>query len=74
MTMRIVIDTDEQYKNLFLEIANSIKAKISFNSEDLYENLPEHVKKGVEKSREEIERGDFSTDEVVINKFLTKYK
>lgn len=72
--MRIVIDTDEQYKNLFLEIANSIKAKISFNSEDLYENLPEHVKKGVEKSREEIERGDFSTDEVVINKFLTKYK
>ena len=33
--MRIVIETEEQYKNLFLEIANSIKAKISFENDNL---------------------------------------
>lgn len=72
--MRIVIETEEQYKNLFLEIANSIKAKISFDSNNLYEDLPEEVKRGVEESRDEIKKGDFSTNEEVMKKMLSKYK
>ncbi len=40
--MKIVIEADEQYRNMFLEIANSIKAKISFNEEaDFSDDLPE---------------------------------
>lgn len=73
--MKIVIETDEHYRNMFLEIANSIKAKISFKEEeDFYDDLPIHVIKGVEESREQIERGEFLSHEEVINKYLAKYK
>ena len=75
MNMRVVIEADEQYRNMFLEIANSIKAKISFtDEEDFYENLPEHVINGVEESREEISRGEFQTHEEIMKKYLAKYK
>lgn len=73
--MKIVIEADEQYRNMFLEIANSIKAKISFKEEeDFYDSLPEHVIKGVEESREQIYRGEFQTHEEIIKKYLAKYQ
>lgn len=73
--MKIVIEADESYRKMFLEIANSIKAKISFNEEaDFYDNLPEHVINGVEESRDEISRGEFQTHEEIMNKYLAKYQ
>jgi predicted transcriptional regulator len=73
--MRVVIEADEQYRNMFLEIANSIKAKISFtDEEDFYDSLPEHVINGVEESREEISRGEFLTHEEIMKKYLAKYQ
>lgn len=72
--MRVVIETDEQYRNLFLEIANSIKAKITFADEELYEELPDHVKKGVEESREEMKKGEVSSNDEVLNKYISKLK
>ena len=60
---------------MFLEIANSIKAKISFaEEEDFYENLPEHVINGIKESRAEISRGEFQSHDGIMNKYLEKYK
>jgi predicted transcriptional regulator len=73
--MRIVIEADESYRNMFLEIANSIKAKISFKEDDdFYDSLPEHVINGVKESRNEISRGEFHTHEEVIKKYIAKYQ
>ena len=73
--MKIVIETDEQYRNMFLEIANSIKAKISFNEEvDFSDNLPEHVIKGITESRNQITSGEFLSHEEVMKKYLAKYQ
>jgi hypothetical protein len=73
--MRLIIEADESYRNMFLEIANSIKAKISFSEEvDFNENLPEHVVNGINESRAEISRGEFQTHDEIMKKYLEKYK
>lgn len=73
--MKIVIEADESYRNMFLEIANSIKAKISFNEEeDFYDKLPKSVIKGIEESREQINQGDFFSHDEIMKKYLFKYK
>ena len=72
--MKIVIEADEQYRNMFLEIANSIKAKISFNEEaDFSDDLPEHVIKGIIESRNQITSCEFLSHEEVMKKYLAKY-
>ncbi|WP_185963109.1 hypothetical protein [Flavobacterium gawalongense] len=45
--MGVVIEAEEQYKNMLLEIAQAIKAKITFQENDFCEELPEHVKAGI---------------------------
>ena len=72
--MRVVIEADEQYKAMLQEIANAIKAKISFKEDDFFHDLPEHVIRGVEESREQIKRGEFSSHEEVMKKMNEKYK
>ena len=68
--MRLVIDIDEKYKNLFLEIAKAVDAKIIIEEPDFWTVLPEHVKKGIEKGQEQARNGQTkSMDEV-----LLKYK
>ncbi len=75
LDMKLVIETEESYRNMFLEIANSIKAKISFvDEEDFYNNLPEHVVKGIKESREEISSGEFQTHDEIMKKYLSKFQ
>jgi hypothetical protein len=73
--MKIVIETDDMYRDMFLEIANSIKAKISFNDEeDFYTKLPEHVINGVEEAREQISQGEFQSHDEIMKKYLARYQ
>jgi hypothetical protein len=55
--MRLVIEFDEQYKNLFYEIAQVAKATIIEEEPELWMELPEHVRAGVEKSLEQVRNG-----------------
>lgn len=55
--MRLVIDTDEKYKNLFLEAAKAAKATIVVESLDFWTELPERVKNGIEKGLEQAKNG-----------------
>ena len=52
--MRVVIEADEQYKNMFLEIAQAIKAKITFQENDFWDELPEHVNEGILEGQEKV--------------------
>lgn len=71
--MRVVIEADEQYKNMLLEIAHAIKAKITFQEKDFWDELPEHVKSGILESQEQIKQGKYSTHQEVMAKYKTKY-
>lgn len=73
--MRVVIEADEQYKNMLLEIAQAIKAKITFEEKeaDFWEDLPEHVKSGILEGQEQIKQGKFSTHQEVMAKYKAKY-
>jgi hypothetical protein len=54
--MRLVIDIDEKYKNLFFEVAKAAKATI-IEEPDFWTELPEHIKEGIEKSLEQAKNG-----------------
>lgn len=73
--MRVVIDTKDEYKSMLQEIATAIKAKITFeeNEVDFWEELPEHVKAGILESKEQFKQGKFATHEEVMAKYKTKY-
>lgn len=74
--MRVVIEADEQYKKMLLEIAQAIKAKITFEEKDVdfWDELPEHVKNGIIESQEQFQQGKFSTHQEVMAKYKAKYK
>jgi len=63
--MRLVIDLDEKYKNLFLEVAKAAKATIIIEEPDFWTELPEHVKAGIEKSLEQAKNGQTKSYEEV---------
>lgn len=73
--MRVVIETQEEYKSMLQEIATAIKAKITFEVKevDFWEELPEHVKAGILASKEQFKQGKFATHEEVMTKYKTKY-
>ena len=74
--MKVVIETQEEYKNMLVEIATAIKAKITIedNEIDFWEDLPEHVKVGILESQEQYKQGKFSSHEEVMAKYKAKYK
>jgi hypothetical protein len=63
--MRLVIDLDEKYKDLFLEAAKAAKATIVVEETDFWTELPEHVKKGIERGREQAKNGQTKSYEEV---------
>jgi hypothetical protein len=68
--MRLIIDIDEKYKNLFFEAAKAAKATI-VEEPDFWLDLPEHVKAGIEKSLEQAKNGQTKSYEEV-KKILAK--
>ena len=74
--MRVVIETQEEYKSMLQEIATAIKAKITFEEKevDFWEELPEHLKAGILESQEQFKQGKFVTLEEVMTTYKTKYK
>lgn len=73
--MRVVIETQEEYKSMLQEIATAIKAKITFEEKevDFWDELPAHVKAGILESQEQFKQGKFSKHEEVMAKYKTKY-
>jgi hypothetical protein len=73
--MKVVIETSGKYKAMLQEIATAIKAKITFeeNEVDFWEELPEYVKLGILESQEQFKQGKFSTYEEVMAKYKTKF-
>ncbi|MFB9843163.1 hypothetical protein [Mucilaginibacter ginsenosidivorans] len=63
--MRLVIDFDEKYKGLFLEAAKAAKATIITEETDFWTELPEHVKAGIERGREQARNGQTKSYEEV---------
>ena len=55
--MRLVIDFDEKYKNLFYEVVKATDAIIIEEEPDFWTELPDHVKAGIEKSLEQAKNG-----------------
>lgn len=70
--MRVVIEASEQYKSFLIEVAEAIKAKISFEEKDAYEDIPEHVKLVVEESQAQYEEGKFTDFSVVKASLLSR--
>lgn len=52
--MRVVIEADEQYKKMLLDITQTIKTKFTFEEKevDFMDELPYHVKSGILESQE----------------------
>ncbi|MDR3696447.1 hypothetical protein [Mucilaginibacter sp.] len=65
--MRLVIDLDEQYKDLFYTLVKTAKATIVEVEEEpeFWMEYPEHVKAGVEKSLEQVRNGQTKSFEEV---------
>jgi len=63
--MRLVIELDEKYKNLFYEAAKATKATIIAEEPEFWMEYPEHVRAGVEKSLEQVKNGQTKTFEEV---------
>ena len=64
--MRLVIDLDEKYKNLFYEVVKAAKATIVKEEErDFWTELPEHVKAGIKKGQEQAKNGQTKSYEEV---------
>jgi hypothetical protein len=63
--MRLVIDLDEKYKDIFYEAVKTAKATIVREDADFWTELPEHVKAGIKKSREQVRNGQTKSYEEV---------
>ena len=63
--MRLVIEFDEKYKNLFYEVVKVTKANIITEETEFSMEYPEHVRAGVEKSLEQVGNGQTKTFEEV---------
>lgn len=58
--MRLVIELDEKYKTLFLEVAKAADATI-IEEPDFWTELPGYVTEGIEKSLEQAKNGQTKT-------------
>ncbi len=63
--MRLVIDLDEKYKDLFYEVVKAAKATIVEQEPDFWTELPEHVKTGIKKSQQQVKNGQTKSYEEV---------
>ncbi|HJS00435.1 MAG TPA: hypothetical protein VJ780_05835 [Flavobacterium sp.] len=72
--MKVIIETEEQYKNMLVAIANAIHAKISFNDEELFSNLPNKVKESIIESQEQVKNGEVFSHDEVMQKYIAKYQ
>lgn len=70
--MRVVIETGEQYKALLIEVAEAIKAKISFEEKDVWQEVPDYVKAGVEESQEQYQQGKVTDFSVIKEELLAR--
>jgi len=64
-TMRLVIDLDEKYKDLFYDFIKASKATIIEEEVESWMEYPEHVRIGVEKSLEQVKNGQTKSYEQV---------
>ena len=69
--MKVLIEADEQYKSLLMEIAEAIKAKISFQEKDFRADLPPHVKEGITEGQKQAKEGKVHSFEEVKKALLT---
>jgi hypothetical protein len=65
--MRLVIDFDEKYIDLFLEAAKTAKATVTAEKPDFWEELPEYVKAGIKRGQEQARNGQTKSYEEVKN-------
>ncbi len=74
--MKVVIEANDKYKSMLQEIATAIKAKITFeeNQIDFWDELPDHVKKGILESKNQIKQGDFRSHDQVMNDYKVRFK
>lgn len=74
--MRVVIETDSQFKKMLEEIAIAIKAEITFEESetDYLDALPPRVQKGIMESKEQVENGNYKVHEEVMNAYKTRFK
>jgi len=63
--MRMVIDLDEKYKNLYYEMAKATQAVIVAEEPDLSTKVQQHILNGIRKGQEQVKNGQTkSYDEV----------
>lgn len=74
--MRLVIELDEKYKNLFYEVAKATKATIIEEEPEFWMDYPEYVRAGVEKSLEQAKNGQTKSFEevkkIITNRWASK--
>ena len=67
INVRLTIDFEEKYKNLFYEVIKATKSTIVAEEPDFYSELPDHVKAGIEKGIEQAKNGQVKSYEEVID-------
>jgi hypothetical protein len=65
LNMRLVIDFDEKYKDLFYHLIKTAKATIVKEEPEFWMDYPEHVRAGIEKSLEQVKNGQTKSYEEV---------
>ena len=63
--MRLVIDVDEKYRNLYYEVAKATRATIIEENAEDPEMLPDAVKAGIAKGMEQVRNGQTQSYEEV---------
>ena len=70
--MRLIIEFDEKYKDLFYELVDATNAIILEEEPDFWNELPPHVIAGIEKGLEQAKNGQTKTYKEV-KKILAKH-
>jgi hypothetical protein len=72
--MRLIIDFDEKYKNLFYEVVKATNAIIVEDEPEFWMDYPEHVRVGVQKSLEQAKNGQTKSykeaKKILANRFV----
>lgn len=63
--MRLTIDLDEKYKNLYYEMAKATHSVIVEEDEEATAEIPEHVIAGVKRAQERVKNGHTKSYEEV---------
>jgi hypothetical protein len=71
--MKVIIEANEQYKDLLIEVADAIKAKITFEEKDFWTQLPDDIKNKVEESQEQYTQGKH-TEFAIVKEILLARK